>query len=205
MNSVASKIKSEIEQAPELTIWHCQDFVLYGKATNIKMALSRLASTGFLKRALDGFYYRPCIDENSGREKEPSPHELAKKIASVFHWSIVPTGDLVLTTLGLSNEAPSVYEYSSDGPYRDYKALGSTIRFKHRSPRFIKDMSPLTAFFIEALKALRVDGITEDDIDALSRNLSQKEILTILKEARSAPAWVYECALRVKDKIKEKY
>ena len=85
MNSTASLIEKAISEAPELSLWHISDFLDYGKASNVKVVLSRLAEDGKLRRAIDGIYYRPKTV--LGIEVPPSMHEIARKIASLHRWS----------------------------------------------------------------------------------------------------------------------
>ena len=192
-------IRKTIEDKPELTLWHVSDFLECGRSDNVKVVFSRLCEAGFLRRAFDGIYYRPKTIENLGIEVPPSPNDLAKKIAQLHRWSIVQRGETALNALGLSTQVPYVYEYSSDGPYRSYDALGTTIRFYHVSQRYIKEMSPLTALYVEAFKAMGKDKATDDNIERLASLLSEKQIERILDEAKNAPAWVYESAIRKKE------
>ena len=192
-------IRKHMEDHPPLTLWHGSDFLDLGRSENVKVILSRLCQEGFVKRAIDGFYYLPKSLGDLGVAVPPSPNDLALKIASVHRWSIVPRGETALNALGLSTQVPFVYEFSSDGPYRTYEALGVTIRFYHISSRFIKGMSPKTALFVEALKALGRERLNDSDIRALASQLSQNQIDKILAEAKTAPAWVYGVALRLKE------
>ena len=197
MNSAASLIEKTINEAPELTLWHGSDFLDYGKASNVKVVLSRLAEEGKLKRAIDGIYYRP--KEVLGVEVPPSMHDIARKIASLHRWSVVPSGETALNALGLSTQVPSEYIYSSDGPYRDYLVDGMSLRFRHKSTRFIKGMSYKTALFVEALKALGKENVDESTIKALAQSLGEDEISQILNEAKSAPKWIYDTAMQVQE------
>ena len=195
MNSTAFLIEKTIDDAPELTLWHSSDFLDFGKATNVKVILSRLAEEGKLLRAIDGIYYRPKTV--MGIDVPPSMHEIARKIAAIHRWSVIPSGETALNALGLSTQVPSEYIYASDGPYRDYSIDGIPLRFRHKSTRFIKGMSYKTALFVEAIKALgrkNVDGLT---IKALAKSLSVEEVNLILSEAKSAPEWIYDAAKRI--------
>ena len=195
MNSTASLIEKAINENPELTLWHISDFLDYGKASNVKVVLSRLAEEGKLRRAIDGIYYRPKTVLEI--EVPPSIHEIARKIASLHRWSVVPSGETALNALRLSTQIMSEYVYSSDGPYRDYLVGGIPLRFRHKSTRFIKGMSYKTALFVEALKALGKENVDEATIKALAKSLGEDEINRILNEAKSAPEWIYDAAKRV--------
>ncbi len=197
MNSTASLIEKAISEAPELSLWHISDFLDYGKASNVKVVLSRLAEEGKLRRAIDGIYYRPKTV--LGIEVPPSAHEIARKIASLHRWSIVPSGDTALNALGLSTQVPSEYVYSSDGPYRDYLIDGIPLHFRHKSTRFIKGMSHKTALFVEAMKALGRENVDDATIKSLAESLGEGEINQILNEAKSAPEWIYDTAMRVQE------
>lgn len=197
MNSTASLIEKTINEAPELTLWHSSDFLDYGKASNVKVVLSRLAEEGKLRRAIDGIYYRPKTV--LGIEVPPSMHDIARKIASLHRWSVVPSGETALNALGLSTQVPSEYAYSSDGPYRDYLVDGMPLHFRHKSTRFIKGMSYKTALFVEAMKALGKENVSDTTIKTLAQSLGEDEINRILSEAKSAPEWIYDTAMRVEE------
>ena len=177
-------------------MWHASDFFDYGKAGNVKVILSRLAEEGKLRRAIDGIYYRPKTV--LGIEVPPSLHAIARKIASLHRWNVVPNGETALNALGLSTQVPSEYVYSSDGPYRDYLVYGIPLRFRHKSTRFIKGMSYKTALFVEAMKALGKENVDEAAIKALAGLLDEDEIKRILSEAKSAPEWIYGIAIQVR-------
>ena len=151
MYSTSYLIEKTIEDAPELRLWHVNDFLDFGKASNVKVILSRLAEEGKLRRAIDGIYYRPKTVMDI--DIPPSMHDIARKIAAHHRWSIVPSGETALNALGLSTQVPSEYIYSSDGPYRRYLIGGIALSFRHKSTRFIKGMSYKTALFVEAMKA----------------------------------------------------
>lgn len=195
MNSTAFLIEKTINNAPDLTLWHNSDFLDYGKASNVKVILSRLAEEGKLRRAIDGIYYRPKTV--LGIEVPPSVHEIARKIASLHRWSVVPSGETALNALGLSTQVPSAYIYSSDGSYRDYLIDGVKLHFRHKSTRFIKGMSYKTALFVEAMKALGKGNINETTIKTLAKSLKENDINQILNEAKSVPEWIYEAAKQV--------
>ena len=197
MNSIAFLIEKTINEAPELTLWHNSDFLDYGKASNVKVVLSRLAEEGKLRRVIDGIYYRP--KEVLGVEVPPSMHDIARKIALLHRWSVVPSGKTALNALGLSTQVPSEYIYSSDGPYRDYLVDGMSLRFRHKSTRFIKGMSYKTALFVEAMKALGKENVRDTTIKTLVHSLGEDEINQILNEAKSAPEWIYGTAMRVQE------
>ena len=197
MNSTAFLIEKTINEAPELTLWHNSDFLDYGKASNVKVVLSRLAEEGKLRRAIDGIYYRPKTV--LGIDVPPSMHEVARKIASLHRWSVVPSGETALNALGLSTQVMSEYVYSSDGPYRDYLVDGMPLHFRHKSTRFIKGMSYKTALFVEAMKALGKENVSDTTIKTLAHSLGEDEINQILNEAKSAPEWIYDTAMRVQE------
>ena len=105
MNSAMFLIEKAIYDAPELTLWHSSDFLDFGKASNVKVILARLAEEGKLSRAIDGIYYRPKTV--MGINIPPSMHEIARKIATLHRWNVVPCGETALNALGLSTQVPS--------------------------------------------------------------------------------------------------
>ena len=91
-----------------------------------------------------------------------------------------------MRTLYTIYSAPNVWEYVSDGPYRDYVIGKTPLKFKHVMPREINGYSPITVMIIQAIRAIGKGNITQEQqkrfssaikaVAFLVRSLSQSQI-----------------------------
>lgn len=170
------------------------DFLDIADTQVVNKVLSRLVEEGRLRRIVRGLYDSPAYSELLQEYVAPNMKNVADAVARNFRWSIVPCGDLALNMLGLSTQVPAVYQYISDGPYREYKIGSQILKFKHGSSKNIAGISYKSALIIQALKTIGKDNITTDDIRKLKNILTEDEKSNLLKETQFATAWIHEVA-----------
>ncbi|HEQ4217540.1 TPA: hypothetical protein VGX84_001794, partial [Streptococcus pyogenes] len=144
------------------------------------------------KRVIYGFYYNPRYSELIGEYEAVSIHELALAIARKYNWNIAPYSSTALNLLGLSTQVPTHYKYISSGRYKEYKIGDTVLEFKKVNPGEIANMSLKTATVIQAIKSLGKENITNEVIQKIRENLSEKERIDLMNESKSVPAWIYE-------------
>lgn len=159
--------------------------------------LLRLSEKGLIRRVMRGIYEYPDFNELLNEYIAPSPNEVAQAIARNFGWSIIPSGDTALNILGLSTQVPAAWSYVSDGPYKKYCFDAITLEFRHTTNKEISKSSYKTGLFIQGLKALGREKITEIVISKLSLLLSADEKVAMLAEAKYATSWIYEDIKRI--------
>ncbi|MDO5048172.1 MAG: DUF6088 family protein, partial [Anaerococcus sp.] len=84
---------------------------------------------------------------------------------------------------------PTHYKYISSGRYKEYKIGDSVLEFKKVKPGEIANMSLKTATIIQAIKSLGKDNISDEVIKKIGEDLSKKEKIDLMNEAKSVPAW----------------
>ena len=191
------KIEYAIENADGGTVFIITDFTNTASYDCAKKVLQRLAEEGKLRRIARGIYEKPQYSEFLREYIVPSPDKIAHAIARNFGWTIVPCGDTALNMLGLSTQVPSVWLYVSDGPYKVFSFGSTTIKFKHSTNRDISKYSYKTALVIQAIKTLGKDNVSENAINVLRSKLTEEEKQTMLSEANTATAWVYEIIKKI--------
>ena len=187
-----SVIREKINQSEYGTVYVAVDFVDISDKTNINAYLARLAEEGLIRRVMRGVYYKAEYNEMLGEYVTPTVDNVAQALARNFGWTIVPCGDVALNILGLSTQVPATYVYVSDGTYKEYTFHDITIQFKRTTNREVSKLSYETALVIQALKALGKDQINDSVITRLQSILTAEEKATMLSEAKTATAWIYD-------------
>lgn len=152
--------------------------------------MERLAASGKIRRVLRGVYDRPQYSELLQEYEAPSPVGIAEALARNYHWTIVPSGQIVLNQLGLSTQVPAAWIFISDGPYKSYQMGGIPLRFKHSTNKNISGMSFKSAMVIRALKELGRDDVQDPVIGKLRSQLTPDEKQHLYRESQRATAWM---------------
>ena len=97
-----------------------------------------------------------------------------------------------MNVLHLSTQVPNVWEYVSDGPYREYMIGTIPLKFKHIMSREINGYSSITVMVIQAIRAIGKEKMNQEQAKRLSSVLTEKDKETLLDEARSASSWIYK-------------
>ena len=185
-------VKKRIEAAPNGFVFVAADFADVAETQRISDCLYRLEKEKIILRVLFGVYYKPEYSSLLGEYIAPAPDAVAHALARNFGWTIVPCGDTALNLLGLSTQVPAVWSYVSDGAYKEYSFDNTTIKFKRTANKEISNLSFKTALTIQALKAIGKEHVTDAVISKLKSVLTEDERQTMISEAKSVTAWVYE-------------
>ena len=188
------QIEDRILSAPEGTVFITSDFLDLADTPAISKALSRLAAEGTIRRVTRGVYDRPAFSLLLQEPAAPDMDQIAKAIARNFGWSIVPCGDTSLNLLGLSTQVPAVWQYVSDGPYREYTIGNRLLSFKHGANKDISGLSDRFALVVQALKAVGKDSVDQSTLEKLASILHPEERLAFLKDTQHRTAWINQVA-----------
>lgn len=199
--SLSNKILSRMSETCKGTIYTNSDFYDLGSADAVRKSLSRLYDEKIIYRLIDGYYTIPYFIEVVQECSYPTANELAHKIAEKYSWNITHYGENALNQVGLSTQVPVLCEYLSDGPYREFKYLNTTIKFKHTSQRHFSNGSHYLSLIIQSIKAIGKDNITDKHIQIISKFSRKYVTEDMLEEAKSVPVWIYEVIKKV-EKIK---
>lgn len=188
----AALIRERIENAEDGEIFIHSDFADITNFETIRKNLGRLAEKGKIRRITNGIYEKPRYSKLLKENVAPEPHCIAKAIARSYNWNISPSGNTALNILNLSTQVPATWSYISDGPYKTYDIDSIKIEFKHRTNKDISNLSSKTILVIEALKFFGEKNIKNKTLKTISKNLTDIETCTMLKEAKNSTKWVYE-------------
>lgn len=188
----ATLIRERIDNAEDGEIFINSDFADITNFETIRKNLGRLADKGKIRRITNGIYEKPRYSKLLKEHVAPEPHCIAKAIARSYNWNISPSGNTALNMLNLSTQVPATWSYISDGPYKTYDIDSIKIEFKHRTNKDISNLSSKTILVIEALKFFGEKNIKNKTLKTISKNLTDTETCTMLKEAKNSTKWVYE-------------
>ena len=199
MNSYLDQIKNRINDFDSRKVFINNDFLDIAGNETVRRTLNQLVSENKIKRVINGFYYNPIYSELIGEYEAVSIHELALAIARKYNWNIAPYNSTALNLLGLSTQVPTHYKYISSGRYKEYKIGDTILEFKKVNPGEISNMSLKTATVIQAIKSLGKENITNEVIQKIRKNLTEKEKLDLMNESKSVPSWIYEVIREIKE------
>ncbi len=191
------QIRTRIEAAEGGSVFVSVDFIDITEKTTVNIILIRLAEEGLLKKIMFGVYYKPGVYERSNRPITPSVDDVANAIARNYGWTIIPCGKTALDILQISKEWLGEWVYVTDGPYKEYTHDGWVIKFKHRPNKEISKVSETTAIFIQAIKALGKENVTDQIIEHLKTYVNENQKAQMLEEAKPVTAWVYEIIKKI--------
>ena len=186
-----ARIDKRIDEMQPGSVFVTSDFADIAPTAAINMSLSRLEDSGKIRRILRGIYDKPRFSKLLNESVAVDPSKVAYAIARKNRWSIIPMGDTALNMLQLSTQVPAVWQYVSDGPYREYNFDNVNISFRRTSNREATGYSYTTGLVIQGLRALGKDGVDQTIISLLNEQLSPEEKKNLLSEAQGTTAWIY--------------
>ena len=185
-------IEERITSYPFGTAFSASDFLDIADANSVSQALFRIEKDGEIRRVINGVYDKPAYSQMVQEYGVPRIDMIADALARRFNWSIAPSGDTALNILHISTQVPNVWEYVSDGPYRDYMIGKIPLKFKHVMPREINGFSPITIMVIQGIRAIGKGNMSQEQVDRFSSTITTEDKETLLKEARTATGWIYK-------------
>ena len=197
-----SQIEERIMSYPYGTAFSASDFLDIAEANSVSQALFRIEKNGAIRRVINGVYDKPAFSQMIQEYGVPRVDKIAEALARRFNWNIAPSGDTALNIMHISTQVPNVWEYVSDGPYRDYMIGKVPLKFKHVMPREINGYSPITVMVIQGIRAIGKGNMTREQIDRFSSVISSEDKETLLKEARTASGWIYK---EIKNIVRESH
>lgn len=186
-----SLIEERIASYSYGTAFSASDFLDIADANSVSQVLFRFEKGGMIRRVINGVYDKPAYSEMIHEYGVPRIDKIAEALARRFNWSIAPSGDTALNILHISTQVPNVWEYVSDGPYRDYLIGKTPLKFKHIMPREINGYSPITVMIIQGIRAIGKGNMTQEQLDRFSSAITPEDKKTLLKEARTASGWIF--------------
>lgn len=186
------KIFIQISEMSVGEVFTAADFSTIANMDAINKALSRLNEEGKIRRIMQGIYDFPEYSELLQEYSTPRIDKVAMALARKFNWTIAPSGDTALNILHLSTQVPNVWEFVSDGPYRNYNIGNFELCFKRRANKDVSGMNYLSLVLVESIKTIGKEGMNSSIIKKIKDELSPIQKKVILEDCKTTTSWVYE-------------
>ena len=196
-NIIISTIKQRIDTMDAGRVLIINDFLDIGNYDAVKNALSKLAQSGTLRREMRGIYKKPNFNKRLEIEVPASPHDIAKAIARINQWTIMPQSDAALNALGLTTQVPAIYSYVSDGPTKQYRYGNQRIALKKRRNKDTTGLSYRTGLVVESIKTIGKNDMNDNIRAAIARQLSDNEMVKLQEEGQRTTRWVNEEIVKI--------
>jgi len=159
--SIEDKILEKIRKCGRGYVFFVSDFVNYGTRGAINKALERMTADGTILRVARGIYCYPKIEKQYGLGViSASTEDIALAMARRDGAKIIPTNAEAQNRLGISQQVVVNHVYLTNGPTRlVVTTSGSTIKFKHASPRYFAMKDYLSCLLATALKDWKVENL----------------------------------------------
>jgi hypothetical protein len=161
---------------------------LAGSST-LTTILKRHTDAGTIRNLTRGLYDYPRTDPQLGL-LQPTVDDIAQALAGRDEIRLQPSGAYAANLLGLSTQVPMRVVYLTDGRSRTVQVGKRQILLRHTTPRNMATAGKISGLIIQALKDLGKDRVDDHVIDKLDRRLDDAARKQLMKDIRSAPAWI---------------
>lgn len=189
METVENTILIKVKKARKGTLFFNSDFKHLGSEDAVKKALSRLEKSGEIQRIARGIYSRLRRSSTYGLVF-PSLHEIAMAVSRRDRARIIPTGQMALYRLGLSQQIPLRAVYLTNGSPRVLIIGKSSIVFKKTAPKNLAIQGEKSVLAIQALKELGKDKFTVAQKTVIINVLKEENRNKLLHDIRLVPDWI---------------
>jgi hypothetical protein len=182
-------ILKSIRATKRASAFSAKDFSKLGSEAAIRQALGRLSKQNYLRRIRRGFYDRPHSHPLLG-QTAPNPMDLVRGMMknSAARWQV--SGAYAANLLHLSDQVPSKIVILTDGGSRKVRLENLTLDFRRAAPRYLLGAGKPAGLVIQALRHLRLSGITPTIVSRLHRQLDPQTKADLESFAPNLPAWM---------------
>jgi hypothetical protein len=161
---------------------------LAGTST-LSTILKRHCDSGKIRKLARGLYDYPKIDPQLG-PLQPSIDDIAKALAGRDEIRLQPSGAYAANRLGFSTQVPMKVVYLTDGRSRTVQVGKRQSQLRQTTPKNMATAGKISGTVIQALKHLGKDQVDDDVVAKLDARLDTAARKQLMKDTRSAPAWI---------------
>lgn len=187
--SIESTILSRIYGNGRGWVFTPRHFYDLGSDSAIDSALRRLKAAATIRRLARGLYDYPVQDPVLG-QVAPSAEAIARALVVRDAIRLQPSGDYAVNRLGLSTQVPSRVVFLTDGPARKVSIGKREIILQHTTPRNMATAGRKSGILIQAMRHLGKSRVDDRVIEAIQRQIEDKDRASIRKDLIHAPAWI---------------
>jgi hypothetical protein len=189
--TIENKIFKKMRQNKRGKVFFTNDFAALGNYKACSKALERLAKQGEIMRVSRGIYAIPQKNKLLGT-LTPSFDSVVAAIVKRDRAKIIPTGLFAENMLGLSTQVPMKAVYLTDGTPRKLMIGKIPLIFKKTTPKNLATKGKISGLAIQALKSIRKDRITDDEVDKVVSLLKRENPQHLAHDIKLAPVWIKE-------------
>lgn len=172
------------------------NFMHLASRAAIDKALSRLATSGLVRRVARGLYDIPRTHKLVGKLL-PSVDEVAQAVAGKESLRLQPSGAYAANLLGLTEQVPLRIAFLTDGTSRTLRIGKQTVILKRTSPRNMATAGRVSGLVIQALRHLKQEHIDEEIVARLRATLGPEDKATLIQDKHHAPVWIAKLIDRI--------
>lgn len=188
-DSIDKKILRRIQSHRRGWVFAPSQFDDLAGSSTITTTLKRHTDAGTIRNLARGLYDYPKMDPQLG-QLLPSADDIAKALAGRDEIRLQPSGAYAANRLGLSNQVPMKLVYLTDGRSRTVQIGNRQIILKRTTPKNMATAGRVSGLVIQALKHIGKDGVDEKLMGILDERLDEVARKQLMKDVRSAPAWI---------------
>ena len=121
-----------------------------------------------------------------------SNDEVIRAIVKRDNAKIIPTGLFAENVFGLSTQVTMKAVYLTDGTPRKLMIGKIPLIFKKTTPKNLAAKGKISGLAIQALKSIRKDRITDNEIDKVVSLLKEENPQYLAHDINLAPVWIKE-------------
>ena len=181
-------LKERIEAMPEDSVLFRSDFPEF-HSEYVGATLSELTDEGILVKLAQGIYAKPR--KSRFGIVFPSVDKVVQAIATRDKAQVLPSGMTALNLLGLSTQVPMNYTYLTTGSERVIKLANRNVILKRGVPKNFCYKTRLVALLVQALKTLKQENVTDEELQTISSLISKEpDKESLMKDVGLMPAWM---------------
>ena len=188
-DSIDSKILSRVQSHGRGWVFTPAHFDNLAGRSTVSIVLKRHTDAGTFRNLARGLYDYPKTDPQLGL-LQPTIDDITNALAGRDEIRLQPSGAYAANRLGLSTQVPMKVVYLTDGRSRTVQIGKRQILLRNTTPKNMAAAGKISGLIIQALKHLGKDQVDDHVIDQLDRRLDDTARKQLLKDIRSAPAWI---------------
>lgn len=157
----------------------------------VDKVLSRMVKRGEIQRVARGYYAKLRKHRILG-PIPPSMEEMTTAVERAIGATAVPSGNLALNLLGLSQQVPAQLTYKTPGPNRTLQFGNRKINLRHTESRQYRTGNRRVAVIIEALRTIGKAKIDERAMAHIRQSLTLADRRMLRRELHDAPVWMHQ-------------
>ena len=158
-------------------------------SASVRTALTRLVQKKLIRRLAHGLYDLPEVHPKLGALM-PSTEKVIEAIKTAEAIQVQPTGAYAANLLGLSSQIPMRIELYTNGPKKTIRFGKQEILLKPTTPKYMIGAGTKAGLILHALRQIGKDNVSEEMMNHIRKQLDEKDIKQLKKQAQYAPAWI---------------